>query len=59
MPQLEDGREPYTVDDTLTSYMDKSNSSTICESADEVGDYTKERSYISYKNGETSIRTIR
>lgn len=50
----------YTVDDTLTSYMDKNLVPQLfVKGADEVGDYTKERHIYSYKNGETSIRTIR
>lgn len=50
----------FTIDDTLTSYMDKNLVPLLfVKAADEVGDYTRERHIYSYKNGVTSIRTIR
>ena len=50
----------FSVDDTLTSYMDKNLVPQLfVKGADEGGDYTRERHIYSYKNGKTSIRTIR
>ena len=50
----------FSIDDTLTSYIDKNLVPRLfVKGADEVGDYTRERHIYSYKNGETSIRTIR
>lgn len=50
----------FTVDDTLTSYIDKDLVPQLfVKGATEGSDYTRERHIYSYKNGETSIRTIR
>lgn len=50
----------FTIDDTLTSYMDKNLIPQLfVKGADEVGDYTRERHIYSYQNNKTSIRTIR
>lgn len=50
----------FTVDDTLTSYMDKNLIPLLfAKGATEGSDYTRERHIYSYKNGKTSIRTIR
>lgn len=50
----------FTVDDTLTSYMDKNLIPQLfVKGATEGSDYTRERHIYSYKNGKTSIRTIR
>ena len=50
----------FTVDDTLTSYMDKNLIPQLfVKGATEGSDYTRERHIYSYKKGKTSIRTIR
>lgn len=50
----------FSVDDTLTSYMDKNLVPLLfVKGADELGDYTRERHIYTYENGKTSIRTIR
>ena len=50
----------FTVDDTLTSYMDKNLVPLLfVKGAVEGDDYTRERHIYSYNNNKTSIRTIR
>ncbi len=50
----------FAVDDTLTSYMDKNLVPQLfVKGAREGGDYTRERHVYSYKNGDTTLRTIR
>ncbi|HZJ80845.1 MAG TPA: DUF3108 domain-containing protein [Dysgonamonadaceae bacterium] len=50
----------FTVDDTLTSYMDRNLVPQLfIKGATEGGDYTRERHIYTYKDGNTSIRTIR
>ena len=53
-------RNLYSVDDTLTSYMDKNLVPLLfVKGAAEMKDYTRERQIYSYQKGKTSIRTIR
>ncbi len=50
----------FSVNDTLTSYMDKSLVPLLfIKGASEGKDYTRERQIYSYQNGTTSIRAIR
>ena len=50
----------FSVDDTLTSYMDKDLVPQLfIKGASEGKDYTRERHIYTYQNGRTSIRTIR
>lgn len=50
----------YSVEDTLTSYMDKKLVPLLfVKGAAEMNDYTRERQVYKYQNGNTSIRTIR
>ena len=50
----------FTVDDTLTSYMDKNLVPLLfIKGASEGKDYTRERQIYTYENGKTSIRAIR
>lgn len=50
----------FTVNDTLTSYIDKDLVPLLfIKGAEEGKDYTRERQIYSYKNGKTSIRSIR
>ncbi len=50
----------FTVDDTLTSYMDKNLIPQLfIKGASEGKDYTRERQIYSYQNNYTSIRAIR
>ena len=49
-----------SVDDSLTSYMDKNLVPQLfVKGANEGGDYTRERHIYSYQDGKTKIRTIR
>ena len=50
----------FTIDDTLTSYMDKNLVPLLfIKGATESKDYTRERQIYNYQNGNTSIRAIR
>ena len=50
----------FSVDDTLTSYMNKDLVPQLfIKGASEGNDYTRERQLYSYQNGKTSIRSIR
>ena len=50
----------FSVDDTLTSYMDKNLVPLLfIKGAEEGKDYTRERQIYTYQNGKTSIRAIR
>lgn len=50
----------FTVDDTLTSYMDKNLIPQLfIKGASEGKDYTRERQIYTYQNNNTSIRAIR
>lgn len=50
----------YTIEDTLTSYIDKDLVPLLfIKGAAEGKDYTRERQIYKYQNGKTSIRTIR
>ena len=50
----------YTIEDTLTSYIDKDMVPLLfTKGAAEGKDYTRERQIYKYQNGKTSIRAIR